>query len=62
MYSLSIQVDKLHVHRMDRGEDIGAALYHTLSCFRHCHWGARGQENGFISATQRQIADKVSFD
>lgn len=37
-----INMQVLHVHRVNRGEDIGSALYNTFSSLWQNYWCARG--------------------
>ncbi len=59
---LGVQVYKLHVHWVNRREDIGAALDDALSRLRHGHRCAGSQKDGLISTAQWQVTDKVALD
>lgn len=48
--SLFVDVRHSHVHRVDRGEDIGGALDDTFPCLWHSDGGARGHEDRFVTA------------
>ena len=50
---LSVQMNELHVHRVNRGEDIGASLDDALPGLGHCDRRTGGQKYRFVAAAQR---------
>lgn len=59
---LGIQMNELHVHGVNGGEDGGTSLDDTLPRFGHCNGRTGGQKDGLIATAKRQIADKVALD
>jgi hypothetical protein len=47
---------------MYRGEHVRGPLDYALSGLRHGDWGARGQENRLVAATQWQERQVVALD
>lgn len=61
IYSLFVNVHHLHVHRVNRSEDVGRTLDDALARFRHGDRGAGRYEDGLVTAAQRQIGQIVAL-
>ena len=62
VHLLAIQMHKLHVHRVNGSENVGASLDDAFASFGHCDGCAGREEDWLISTAQWQIADKVALD
>jgi hypothetical protein len=50
---LFIYMNELHVHRVNRCENIGSSLYNTLSRLGHSDRRASSQEDWLVATAQR---------
>lgn len=53
---------KFHVHGMDRCEHVRRSLDDAFARLGHCDRCARCQEDGLVSAAQRQVGQIVTLD
>lgn len=61
-YALFIHMHKFHVHGMDRCENVRRSLDDAFARLGHCDRCARCQEDGLVSAAQRQVGQIVTLD